>query len=51
MPVPENIRKVERPINTVVVDTGNIGPRRYAVRERLGIKYIDKDHNPVILSM
>ena len=46
MPVPENIRKVERPINTVVVDTGNIGPRRYAVRESLAIKYIDKDHNP-----
>lgn len=34
MPVPEEIRKVERPVNTVVVDTGSSGDNRYAVRER-----------------
>ena len=34
MPVPESIRSVARPTNTVVVDTGSKGPNRYAVRER-----------------
>lgn len=40
MAVPEEIRNVERPKNTVVVDQGKDGPHRWAVRERSGIKYI-----------
>jgi hypothetical protein len=40
MGVPENIRQVERPKNTVVDDSGREGPKRYAVRERSGIKYV-----------
>lgn len=44
MGVPEDIRKVERPKNTVVIDTG-VGELRYAVRERNGVKYV-KDGNP-----
>ena len=40
MAVPEEIRKVPRPINTVVVDNGRDGPNRYSVRERSGIKYV-----------
>ena len=40
MSVPEEIRKVERPKNTVVYDNGKDGPYRYSVRERNGIKYI-----------
>ena len=39
MPVPESIRAVPRPRNTVVVDSGHEGDRRYAVRERSGVKY------------
>lgn len=38
--VPEYIRKVARPINTVVIDNGKDGPTRYAVRERKGVKYV-----------
>ncbi len=34
MGVPEDIRKVERPKNTVVVDNGVDGPKRWAVRSR-----------------
>lgn len=45
MAVPEDIRKVPRPKNTVVVDQGREGPRRYAVRDRKGVRYI-KDGNP-----
>ncbi len=41
MPVPEHIRKVPRPVNTVVCDNGGDGPHRYCVRERNGI--IKKD--------
>lgn len=41
MPVPENIRSVSRPVNTVVVDTGRSGLKRYAVRERSYVKYIN----------
>ena len=37
--VPESIRSVPRPINTVVVDSGHNGALRYAVRERAGVKY------------
>lgn len=40
MSVPENIRQVPRPVNTVVVDNGHDGPKRYAVRERTGIRYM-----------
>ena len=35
MPVPESIRKVPRPRNTVVVDSGSNGTKRYAVHGRL----------------
>ena len=34
MPVPPEIRAVERPKNTIVEDRGRDGPKRYAVRER-----------------
>ena len=40
MPVPEDIRRVERPANTVVQDSKKDGPRRYSVRERNGTKYV-----------
>lgn len=40
MRVPETIRQVPRPVNTIVVDNGHDGPNRYAVRERTGIRYI-----------
>lgn len=36
MSVPEEIRKVPRPVNTIVVDTGHDGPNRYIVRVRKG---------------
>ena len=39
MSVPEFIRRVPRPKNTVVVDSGYDGPMRYAVRARAGVKY------------
>lgn len=39
MSVPESVRKVPRPRNTVVVDSGCNGARRYAVRARAGVKY------------
>ena len=34
MSVPQDIRAVPRPKNTVVIDTGGKGPLRYCVRER-----------------
>ena len=40
MAVPENIRKVPRPVNTIVEDNGREGPNRYAVRERHYVKYV-----------
>jgi hypothetical protein len=40
MAVPEEVRKVERPVNTVVEDNGRDGPLRYAVRERAGTRYV-----------
>lgn len=40
MAIPEEIRKVERPRNTVVTDNGKDGVHRYAVRERAGTKYV-----------
>ena len=41
MGVPEVIRKVPRPKNTVVIDYGEgHGNLRYAVRERTGVRYV-----------
>ncbi len=40
MKVPEEIRKVERPVNTIVEDSGREGPKRYSVRERGMVKYV-----------
>ena len=40
MAVPEYIRMVPRPVNTIVEDNGRDGPNRFAVRERISIKYV-----------
>ena len=40
MAVPESIRSVARPSNTIVEDNGREGPNRYAVRLRAGVKYV-----------
>ena len=40
MAVPEDIRKVERPPNTIVQDSGRDGPKRYSVRARAGSRYV-----------
>lgn len=40
MAVPEKIRKVPRPANTVVTENKKAGPKQYPVRERKGSKYI-----------
>jgi hypothetical protein len=40
MAVPESIRLVERPVNTIIDDNGRDGPLRYAVRERSRTKYV-----------
>ena len=40
MPIPEEIRKVIRPVNTVIIDNGSDSPKRYAVRQRAGVKYV-----------
>ena len=40
MSVPEEVRRVPRPRNTVVLDTGSKGPTRYAVRARAKSVYI-----------
>lgn len=45
MAVPEEIKRVPRPVNTTVYDGKRDGPKRYFVRERLGCKYI-KGHCP-----
>lgn len=45
MGVPEEIRSVERPKNTIVDDSGREGINRYSVRERAGIKYV-RNGNP-----
>ena len=47
MAVPEEIRKVERPKNTKVVDHGGTGLRRYAVIARTGCKRVDGKNIPV----
>jgi len=38
--VPESIRKVPRPVNTVVGDNGKNSPNRYPVRERISVTYV-----------
>ena len=38
MGIPEEIRRVQRPVNTVVVTNGTNTAKRYAVRERKGVK-------------
>ena len=40
MSIPEEIRKVKRPVNTVVIDNGTKTPFRYAVRARKGVRYV-----------
>lgn len=40
MAVPEDIRAVPRPVNTIVDDSGSDGPKRYAVRQRTSSKYV-----------
>lgn len=35
-----DIRAVRRPVNTIVDDSGRDGPKRYAVREHSGAKYV-----------
>ena len=40
MSVPESIRKVKRPKNTVVEDSGRNSKLRYSVRVRAGEKYV-----------
>lgn len=40
MAVPEDIRSVPRPVNTIIDDSGRDGSKRYAVRERSTTKYI-----------
>jgi hypothetical protein len=40
MAVPENVRLVKRPVNTIVDDNGGDGLYRYAVCERAGAKYV-----------
>ena len=45
MAVPEEIRKVSRPLNTVVVENKTEGVRKYAVRARKGLKRIPGKHS------
>jgi len=40
MAVPEDIRMVRRPVNTIVDDSGRDSPYRYSVRERAGAKCV-----------
>ena len=45
MGVPEAVQKVARPKNTVVIDYGEgHGNLRFAVRERMGVRYIPKGY-------
>ena len=46
MAIPEEIRRVARPRNTVVVLSGTKGAKRYAVRERAGFKYGPRGNPP-----
>ncbi|NBK24567.1 MAG: transposase [Spirochaetia bacterium] len=45
MGVPEHIRSVDRPKNTIVEDSGRDGVNRYSVRVRSAVKYV-KGGNP-----
>ena len=48
MGIPEEVRRVPRPRNTVVVRSGAEGPRQYAVRERAGaVRGADGRSRPV----
>ena len=47
MAVPEEIRKVERPVNTIVLDHGGNGIYRYAVLERTGCRRVGGSNRPV----
>ena len=49
MGIPESIRSVKRPVNTVVIDQGGNSPKRYAVRCRASVKYV-KNGNPQPIS-
>ena len=40
MAVPEEVRAVPRPVNTIVDDSGTNSPKRYAVRLRASSKYV-----------
>ena len=40
MAVPQDIRAVPRPVNTIVDDSGRDGPKRFAVRQRASSKYV-----------
>ena len=40
MAVPEDIRRVERSVNTIVDYSGRDSPCRYSVRERVGAKCV-----------
>lgn len=40
MAVPDEIKKVPRPVNTTVYDSQKGGPKRFFVRERIGCKYV-----------
>ena len=46
MGVPAEILAVPRPVNTIVEDRHTDSAKRYAVRERAGVKYV-KGHNPM----
>jgi hypothetical protein len=46
MPIPQHILNVERPRNSIVICYGK-NKDRYAVRERIGCKYINGRHVPV----
>ena len=46
MPIPQNILAVERPVNTVVISYGK-NNNLYAVRQRIGCKYVDGRRVPV----
>ena len=46
MGVPEEIRAVNRPPHTVVVDNGKDSPNRYAVREIASVKRVEGKKNP-----
>ncbi len=48
MGIPQSIRDVKRPVNTIVCMSGRPGPKQYAVRERSGVKYVKgKSPQPV----